>query len=83
MLKIVWIPKEYKGFSFKGIAEEAKLLLSDAKDCERISKKIFVDSMILQNSIANLTEEEARSNLEILVPWAEKYLQDFSLGGKQ
>lgn len=71
MLKLVWIPKKYKNFSFVEIAEEAEIILKECKEREKESARIYADLMVLQNKIANLTEAEARHNLEVLIPWLE------------
>lgn len=71
MLKLVWVPKEYKNFSFSEIVKEAESILKECKEREKESARIYADLMILQNKIANLTEEEARHNLEVLIPWLE------------
>lgn len=71
MLKLVWVPKEYKNFSFREMAEDAKCILEECKEAERRNALLYADIMILQNKIANLTQEEARHNLEVLIPWLE------------
>ncbi|MDT2400884.1 hypothetical protein P7D43_00750 [Enterococcus avium] len=71
MLKLVWVPKKYKNFSFREMAEDASHILKGCKEHEKEIERLLADSMILQNKIANLTEEEARHNLEILIPWLE------------
>lgn len=71
MLKLVWVPKKYKNFSFVEIAEEAESILKECKEQEKENTRIYGDLMVLQNKIANLTEAEARHNLEVLIPWIE------------
>lgn len=76
VLKIIWVPKEYRKFSFKKLHKEMKDVLEDIKRQQEESKKTYADSMILQNRIANLSEEEARHNLSILIPYLEKMLEE-------
>ncbi len=71
MLKLIWVPKKYKNFSFSEIVEEANRVLEECKEAEKRNALLYADIMILQNKIANLTEEEARHNLEVLIPWLE------------
>ncbi|WP_270364366.1 MULTISPECIES: hypothetical protein [Enterococcus] len=71
MFKIMWIPKKYKNFSVSEIVEEAENILKECKEREKENIRLLADSMVLQNKIANLTEEEARHNLEVLIPWLE------------
>ncbi|MDT2392127.1 hypothetical protein P7D58_00590 [Enterococcus avium] len=71
MLKLVWVPKEYKNFSFREMAEDANRIIEECKEAEKRNALLYADIMILQNKIANLTEEEARHNLEVLIPWLE------------
>lgn len=71
MLKLVWVPKQYKNFSFSEIVDDARRILEECKEAERRNALLYADIMILQNKIANLTEEEARHNLEVLIPWLE------------
>ena len=70
MLKLVWVPKEYKNFSFREMAEDANRIIEECKEAEKRNALLYADLMILQNKIANLTEE-ARHNLKILIPWLE------------
>lgn len=71
MLKLVWIPKKYKDFSISKIVEEAENILKECKQSKKENARIYADLMILQNQIANLTEEEARKNLSVMIPWIE------------
>ncbi|MBK4778137.1 hypothetical protein CU040_2205 [Enterococcus faecium] len=71
MLKLVWIPKKYKNFSVREIVEEAESILKECKDAEKENARLYADLMVLQNQIANLTEEQARKNLEVMIPWLE------------
>lgn len=71
MLKLVWVPKKYKNFSFIEIVEDARRILEECEESEKRNALLYADIMILQNKIANLTEEEARHNLEVLIPWLE------------
>lgn len=74
MLKLVWVPKKYKNFSISKIVEEAEMTLKECKESERRNAELYADLMILQNKIANLSEEQARKNLSILIPWLENQL---------
>ncbi|MFG5564833.1 hypothetical protein ACFJYA_11335 [Enterococcus faecalis] len=71
MLKLVWIPKKYKNFSISQIVEEAETILKECKESEKRNAKLYADLMIMQNRIANLSEEQARHNLSVLIPWLE------------
>lgn len=71
MLKLVWIPKKYKNFSISEIVEEAETILEECREHEKQNAKLYADLMILQNRMANLTEEQARHNLSVLIPWLE------------
>lgn len=71
MLKLVWVPKKYKNYSFSEIVKEAESILQECKESQKENERIYADLMVLQNKIANLTEEEARHNLEVLIPWLE------------
>ncbi|HPI99571.1 MAG TPA: hypothetical protein PK268_04360 [Enterococcus sp.] len=71
MLKLVWIPKKYKNFSVREIVEEAESILKECKEAEKENARLYADLMVLQNQIANLTEEEARKNLSVMIPWLE------------
>ncbi|MGL9971596.1 hypothetical protein [Enterococcus sp. DIV1420a] len=74
MLKLVWVPKKYKNFSISEIVEEAETILKECREHEKRNAELYADLMILQNKIANLTEEQARYNLSILIPWLENQL---------
>lgn len=71
MLKLVWIPKKYKNFSVSEIVEEAESILKECKEAEKENARLYADLMVLQNQIANLTEEQARKNLTVMIPWLE------------
>lgn len=71
MLKLVWIPKKYKNFSVREIVEEAESILKECKEAEKENARLYADLMVLQNQIANLTEEEARKNLAVMIPCLE------------
>ncbi|MFV0560732.1 MAG: hypothetical protein ACK5NA_08450 [Enterococcus sp.] len=71
MFKLVWIPNKYKNFSVREIVEEAEDILKECREQERINEKLYADTLVLQNKIANLSEEEARKNLSIIIPWME------------
>ncbi|MCR9046049.1 hypothetical protein NQ079_05665 [Enterococcus faecium] len=71
MLKLVWIPKKYKNFSVREIVEEAESILKECKEAEKENARLYADLMVLQNQIANLTEEQARKNLAVMIPWLE------------
>lgn len=71
MLKLMWVPKKYKNFSYPEIVENARRILEECEEVEKRNALLYADIMILQNKIANLTEEEARHNLEVLIPWLE------------
>lgn len=71
MLKLVWIPKKYKNFSVREIVEEAESILKECKDAEKENARLYADLMVLQNQIANLTEEQARKKLAVMIPWLE------------
>lgn len=78
MLKLVWIPKRYKNFSFAEAVLESEKLLEEIKEQQIRNQKTYADILILQNKIANLTEEEARKNLEILIPFIEMNFPDLA-----
>lgn len=80
MLKLVWIPKRYKDFSFVEAVLESEKLLEEIKEQQTRNQKTYADILFLQNKIANLTEEEARKNLEILVPFIEANFPDIAKG---
>lgn len=71
MFKLFWVPKKYKKFSFIEVVEEATRVLEECEEAERKNALIYADLMVLQNKVANLSEEAARHNLEILIPWLE------------
>ncbi|WP_240076883.1 hypothetical protein [Enterococcus faecalis] len=71
MLKLIWVPKKYKNFSVSEIVEEAETILKECREHEKRNAKLYADLMIMQNRIANLTEEQARKNLSVLIPWLE------------
>ncbi|MGP5429352.1 hypothetical protein ACTXNW_07840 [Enterococcus malodoratus] len=71
MLKLIWVPKKYKNLSYSEIVENARSVLKECEEAEKRNALLYADIMILQNKIANLTEEEARHNLEVLIPWLE------------
>lgn len=71
MFKLMWVPKKYKNYSYPEIVENARSVLEECKEAEKRNALLYADIMILQNKIANLTEEEARHNLEVLIPWLE------------
>lgn len=71
MLKLVWIPKKYKNFSVREIVEEAESILKECKEAEKENARLYADLIVLQNQIANLTEEQARKNLAVMIPWLE------------
>ena len=71
MFKLIWIPKKYKNFSINEIVKEAEGVLQECKEAKKENERLYADLMVLQNNIANLTEEEAHHNLEILIPWLE------------
>lgn len=71
MLKLVWIPKKYKNFSVREIVEEAESILKECKEAEKENARLYADLMVLQNQIANITEEQARKNLAVIIPWLE------------
>ena len=72
MLKLVWIPKKYKNFSVREIVEEAESILKECKEAEKENAQLYADLIVLQNQIANLTEEQARKNLAVMIPWLER-----------
>ncbi|WP_429975937.1 hypothetical protein [Enterococcus sp. DIV0086] len=45
------------------------MTLKECKESERRNAELYADLLILQNKIANLSEEQARKNLSILIPW--------------
>ncbi|MDT2978489.1 hypothetical protein [Enterococcus casseliflavus] len=71
MLKLVWIPKKYKNFSVREIVEEAESILKECKEAEKENARLYADLIVLQNQIANLTEEQARKNLAVMISWLE------------
>lgn len=71
MFKLIWVPKKYKEYSFTETVEECEEILKECKDQEAVNAQIYADLMVLQNRMANLTEEEARKNLSVLIPWLE------------
>ncbi|MEB6211399.1 hypothetical protein MXL49_05795 [Enterococcus casseliflavus] len=71
MLKLVWIPKKYKNFSVREIVEEAESILKECKESEKENARLYADLIVLQNQIANLTEEQARKNLAVMISWLE------------
>lgn len=71
MLKIMWVPREYKNFSFSEITDDAKRIIKECREVQAETARLYADGMVLQNKIANLTEEEARHNLSILIPYLE------------
>lgn len=71
MFKLLWVPKKYKNFSFSEIVKEAESILQECKESQKKNERIYADLMVLQNQKAHLTEEEARHNLELLIPWLE------------
>lgn len=80
MLKLMWIPKRYKNFSFVEAVLESEKLLEEIKEQQIRNQQTYADILILQNKIANLTEEEARRNLEILIPFIEANFPNLTTG---
>lgn len=64
-------PKKYKKFSVREIVEEAENILKECKEAEKENARLYADLMVIQNQIANLSEEEARENLSVMIPWLE------------
>ncbi|MCC9079444.1 hypothetical protein LOS21_04870 [Enterococcus faecium] len=81
MLKLVWIPKKYKNFSVREIVEEAESILKECKDAEKENARLYADLMVLQNQIANLTEEQARKKFSGHDSMARKSVSKFKRNG--
>ena len=74
MLKLVWVPKELKGFSFTGLHNEMKESMNEIKHQQQRTNKMYADMIIMRNKVANLSEEESAHNIKVIVNWMEKEL---------
>lgn len=45
--------------------------MKECKEAEKENARLYADLIVLQNQIANLTEEQARKNLAVMLPWLE------------
>ena len=86
MFKLVWIPKKFKHFSYRELAQYAHHLAEEAqKGLEETRKinddvnaqlkrlvKLEVDYVVRLNSVASLTQEEALERLKEIIPFLEE-----------
>lgn len=72
MLKLVWVPKKFKKFSFTGFHNEMEETMKQIKKLHKQTNQRHADMLIMQNKAANFTEEEAAHNIRVLVKWLEK-----------
>ncbi|MGO2267801.1 MAG: hypothetical protein ACTH54_13250 [Vagococcus salmoninarum] len=75
MLKLVWVPKRFKGFSFTRFHNEMKETMKEVKKRQHETHKMYADMLILQNKVANFSEEESAHNIKVIVNWMEKELE--------
>lgn len=74
MLKLVWIPKHLKNFSFKGFHDELVEKMKDVEQQQEANKIIYADLLIAMNNVADLPEEKAENNIKVIVEFMEKEL---------
>lgn len=74
MLKLVWVPRKFKWFSFTRLHEEMKETMKEITRMQQVTKKNYADMLIMQNNLANLSEEETAHNIRVIVKWMEKEL---------
>ena len=74
MLKLVWIPKHLKNFSFKGFHDELVEKMKEVEQQQKANKRIYADLLIAMNNIADLPQETAEHNIKVIVEFMEKEL---------
>lgn len=74
MLKLVWIPKHLKNFSFKGFYDELVEKMKDVEQQQEANKRIYADLLIAMNNVADLPQEKAEHNIKVIVEFMEKEL---------
>lgn len=74
MLKLVWVPKKFKGFSFTGFHNEMKETMREVEQRQQRTNEMYADMLIMQNKAANFSEEESAHNIKVIVNWMEKEL---------
>lgn len=79
MLRVVWVPNKYKGFSFADSVIQHQLLtdeinetLAEVKQLQKESRKRLADFVTLENQWVDLSEEERTENLRVIIKYFER-----------
>ncbi|HJF87090.1 MAG TPA: hypothetical protein K8V88_06600 [Companilactobacillus farciminis] len=74
MLRLIWVPKEYKKFSFEEMAKDAKNTLAEVKSLQYKLAHQLADATVFLNDLADISEEEAAENLRVIIPYMQHFL---------
>ena len=79
MFRLMWVPKEYKGFSFEKafneqlrMSEEIVNTLEEVRELQRILNTKVADLVVLENQLADLSAEERTENLRMIIRFFEE-----------
>ena len=81
MLRLIWVPKKYKNFSFEEMAKEAEDALKGAELLQNKLTHELANASLLLNDLANISEEEATENLRTIIPYMQHFLDKNSEEG--
>lgn len=80
MLRIVWVPKIYKNFSFLEIIEECQDALKEAQEnlvnvklLNSQHKKMVADWVAYEIQYSNFSEEEKEQSLRELISYMKQF----------
>lgn len=80
MLRIVWVPKIYKNFSFLEIIEECQDALKEAQEnlvnvklLNSQHKKMVADWVAYEIQYSNFSEEEKEQSLRELIAYMKQF----------
>lgn len=80
MLRIVWVPKIYKNFSFLEIVEECQDALKEAQEnlvnvklLNSQHKKMVADWVAYEIQYSNFSEEEKEQSLRELIAYMKQF----------
>lgn len=74
MIRIMWVPSRYKGFSFEDAVIKNQLLtneiertLAEVKAVKSKYETMLADFVVFENNMADITEAERTENLRAII----------------
>ncbi len=74
MLKITWIPSDFRNVRLNQLQDKLEKSLANLEKLQATNERLYANLILMQSEIANLSEEEAKQNVRTVVEYMRNSL---------